>query len=107
MQWAIMTKFAKIIYRHFFFSKNTFRTLQDIQRSQVSNELIDLEDQTSSVNSLSSLIFFFKWPLADALNEIKAYIPVQPNRAPEENADRHFRSPFSMNIFHYPSPKPR
>lgn len=32
------------------FQKNTFVILQDVQRSQVSNELIDLEEQASSIN---------------------------------------------------------
>lgn len=85
----------------FFPQKNIFKTLQDLQRSQVSNEFIDLQDQISSINSLSSPIFFFKWPFV-----VKAYTPAQLNKTPEENVDRHFRSPSSDNVFHYPSPKP-
>jgi len=62
-----MTKFGKVIYRRFF-SRYTFKTLQDVQRSQIRSEFIDLKDQTSSINGLSSLLFLFKQPLVDALN---------------------------------------
>lgn len=45
---------------------------------------LDLENQTSIINSISSLMFFFKWPLV-ALNEVKEYTPAKLNNTPEEN----------------------
>lgn len=79
MQIAIMTKFAKIIYNHFFPQKYF---LKNARCTEVSNEFIDLEDQTTSISSSSSLIFFFRWPLVDVLNEVKAYTPAQLDKTP-------------------------
>lgn len=90
----------------YFYLKNAFKTLKGVHILQVSNEFINLEDQIASINSLSSPIFFFKWPLVDAVNEVKAYTLNQLNKVPERNAERHFRNPFSEHIIHYPSPKP-
>lgn len=54
---------------HFFFFQKYLETLQDIQISELNtHRFIHLEDQTSSISSLSCLVFFFHCLLADALN---------------------------------------
>lgn len=53
---------------------------------------LDLENQTSIINSISSLMFFFKWPLV-ALNEVKEYTPAKLNNTPEENIDKTLQEP--------------